>query len=148
MAAEDTDIPFDIAQNVSRHAAGAGVRAWLADQVHGAIYSVQSKASRDAGLVRTLAYAERVAAADSDNLMLGVGLKMLRAAGDDAIRFRDALSNFNTRLGAGEHEIVQSRWPPHYPDPHGPRNFAVMPFPSGARARLRRHRGLCPPRRR
>jgi hypothetical protein len=27
-----------------------------------------------------------------------------------------------------EHEVLQSRWPAVYPEPHAPRNFAVMPF--------------------
>ena len=127
IAGDDTAIPFDIAQNVSRPQ-GAPLRAWLADGVQAAIYGLQFSAGKEASLASTLAYAEQLAAAEAGNGLLGVALKTLRGAGDDPIRFGEALANFNNQLGAREHEILQSRWPARYPDARAPRNFAVMPF--------------------
>ncbi len=128
IAADDTEIPFDIAQNVSRYPQGTALRAWLADEVQAAIYGLQFSAGKEASVASTRAYAEQLAAAEAGNVLLGVALKTLRGAGEDPIRFGEALANFNTQLGPREHEILQSRWPARYPDPRAPRNFAVMPF--------------------
>ncbi len=128
IAAGDTEIPFDIAQNVSRYPPGTALRAWLTDEVQAAIYGLQFSAGKEASLASTRTYAEQLAAAEADNAMLGVALKTLRGAGEDPIRFGEALANFNTQLGPREREILQPRWPAQYPDPRTPRNFAVMPF--------------------
>ena len=79
-------------------------------------------------LAKTLAYADRLAAADGANALLGVALKSVRNAGADPVKFQDALNTLNSYLGANEHEILLPRWPGDYPDPRAPRCFAVMPF--------------------
>lgn len=128
IAAEATEIPFDIAQNVSRYSAGNALRPWLADELQAAVYGLQVKGSLASSLPATLDYAERLAASWPDNALLGIAFKVMRGAGDDPIKFRNALTTFNCYLGAREHELLQTRWPGQYPDPHSPRNFAVMPF--------------------
>lgn len=128
IAADGTDMPFDIAQNVSRYRWGDALRQWLADQVQAAIYGLQVKAGKQSSLAATLGYAERLAAEKSDNSLLAVALKAMRGAGDDPIRFRNALTTFQTFIGGREHALLQTRWPGLYPDPRTPRSFAVMPF--------------------
>ncbi|MGH6622878.1 MAG: hypothetical protein ACREBN_02850, partial [Burkholderiaceae bacterium] len=128
IATDDTEIPFDIAQNVSRCTPGDGLRPWLVEQVDAAIYGLQVKAGKSSSLAATRAYAEQLAATEDDNALLSVALKVMRGAGEDAVKFRDALTTFNSYLGVREHAVLQSRWPAVYPEPHAPRNFAVMPF--------------------
>lgn len=128
IAEDGTDIPFDIAQNVSRYRPGNALRQWLADEVQAAIYGLQVKAGKRSSLAATLAYAERLAADNSDNSLLAVALKAMRGAGDDPIKFHNALTTFHTFIGGREHALLQTRWPGLYPDLHTPRNFAVMPF--------------------
>ncbi len=128
IAADVTEVPFDIAQNVSRYSPGDALRPWLADELQAAIYGLQVKGGRASSLAATLDYAERLAASESDNALLGVALKVMRGAGDDPIKFRNALTTFNSYLGEREHELLQTRWPGLYPNPSAPRSFAVMPF--------------------
>lgn len=126
IATDDTEVPFDIAQNVGCYTAGDDLRLWLTDQVEAAIYGLRVRPGKASSRAATLAYAEQLA--EADNALLGVALRVMRGAGDDAIKFRDALTTFNSYLGVREHEVLQSRWPAVYPEPHAPRNFAVMPF--------------------
>jgi hypothetical protein len=128
LAPDDIDIPFDIAQNVSTYPRGSDVDELLAQQLDVACYGLQVRGGKSSSLKATLAYAERLAAADHANALLGVALKSLRSAGDDPVKFNDALKLFNTYLGRDEHEVLLPRWPGSYPDPAAPRWFAVMPF--------------------
>lgn len=128
IAADETEIPFDIAQNVSRYSPGDTLRPWLANEVHTAIYGLQVRGGKESSLAATLDYAQRVATGEPDNPLLAVALKVMRAAGDDPIKFRNALTTFNAYLGTGQHELLQTRWPGLYPDPRARRTFAVMPF--------------------
>lgn len=130
LAPGDVDIPFDIAQNVSTYRRGTDVSELLAQQLDVACYGLQARGGKSTGLKATLAYAEWLAGADQGNALLGVALKSLRGAGDDPVKFNDALKLFNTYLGRDEHEVLLPRWPGSYPDPAAPRWFAVMPFRS------------------
>ena len=128
IAADHTEIPFDIAQNVSRYSPGDGLRPWLADEVQAAIYGLQVKGGKESSLAATLGYAQLIAAGEPSNSLLTVALTVMRNAGEDPIRFRNALTTFNTYLGARRHELLQTRWRGLYPVPRAPRTFAVMPF--------------------
>ena len=128
LAPEDAEIPFDIAQTVNTYRRDADVYELLAQQLDAACYGLQARGGKTSGLKATLAYAERLAGADHANALLGVALKSLRSAGDDPVKFNDALKLFNTYLGHHEHEVLLPRWPGSYPDPAAPRWFAVMPF--------------------
>ena len=128
LAPEDIDIPFDIAQNINTYPKGGNVEELLAQQLDVTCYGLQARGGKSSGLKATLVYAERLAAADHANALLGVALKSLRSAGDDPVKFNDALKLFNTYLGRDEHEVLLPRWPGSYPDPAAPRWFAVMPF--------------------
>jgi hypothetical protein len=128
LAPEDIDIPFDIAQNINTYPKGSNVDELLAQQLDVACYGLQARGGKSSGLKATLVYAERLAATDHANALLGVALKSLRSAGDDPVKFNDALKLFNTYLGRDEHEVLLPRWPGSYPDPAAPRWFAVMPF--------------------
>ena len=59
---------------------------------------MQARGGKTSGLKATLAYAERLAAADRGNALLGVAPKSLHSAGDDPVKFNDALKLFNTYL--------------------------------------------------
>jgi hypothetical protein len=128
LAPDNVDIPFDIAQNINAYPRGSDINELLAQQIDVACYGLQARGGKTSGLRATLAYAERLAAADHANALLGVALKSLRSAGDDPVKFNDALKLFNTYLGRDEHEVLLPRWPGSYPDPATPRWFAVMPF--------------------
>ncbi|MDO9597299.1 MAG: hypothetical protein Q7J47_06225 [Azoarcus sp.] len=128
IAADDIKIPFDIAQNVSRYKPGDALRPWLADEVQAAIYGLSVKGGKESSLAATFDYAKLMATGEPDNSLLVVALKVMSAAGDDPIKFRNALTTFNTYLGARHHELLQTRWPGMYPSPRAPRTFAVMPF--------------------
>jgi hypothetical protein len=128
IAPGDVDIPFDIAQNVKTYRRGSDVYEQLARQLDLAFYGLQARGGKASTLAATFAYAERIAAAEQSNPLLGVALKSLHGAGDDPVRFSDALNTFNTVLGRDAQEIMFPRWPGSYPDPSEPRWFAVMPF--------------------
>ena len=108
-------------------------REFFAEEIDAALYGLHVRGGQGSRIEATLAYAERIAAADRANAPLGVALKSLRNAGTDPIRFADALSTFNSKLGgANEHAILLPRWPGAYPDASAPRCFAVMPFRDGS----------------
>ena len=127
-APDDINIPFDIAQNINTYRKGTDVDELIAGQLDVACYGLQARGGKSSGLKATLAYAERLAAADHANALLSVARKSLRSAGDDPVKFNDALKLFNTYLGRDEHDVLLPRWPGSYPDPAAPRWFAVMPF--------------------
>jgi hypothetical protein len=128
VAAEGTQAPFDVAQDVRYYAPLGDVSAFMADELDSALYSLHVRGADESGLAETLAYAERLAADDRGNAFLGIALRSLRDAGADAAKFHDALNAFRGHLGPTEHEILVPRWPGAYPNARAPRCFAVMPF--------------------
>jgi nucleoside 2-deoxyribosyltransferase len=128
VAQEGTNVPFDVAQSVRLYGRTADPRAFAADELDGALYGLQVRGGKPASLAHTLAYAERLAAADKANPLSGVALKSVRNAGDDPVRFLDALNAFNGYLGASSHDILLTRWPGRYPEPLVPRCFSVLPY--------------------
>jgi len=131
LARKDTKVPFDIAQHVSRYGGQADLRAWLGDEVQAALYSLQVRSGKESSLGATRDYAARLAESSEHghtNSLSNVAMELLRSAGNDAIRFHDALKTLNSFLGQHSHVLLQTRWSGRYPDPLEPRNFAVMPF--------------------
>ncbi len=128
IAKEGTEVPFDVEQNVRYYRPMLDLRGFFADELDGALYGLSVREKSKAGLAMTLTYAERLAAADSGNALLGVALRSVRNAGSDPVQMHDALNTFNSYLGQREREILLPRWPADYPDPRAPRCFAVMPF--------------------
>jgi hypothetical protein len=128
LAPEGTKVPFDVAQAVRRYTRETDLHALLTAQLDVACYGLQVRPAADSGLPATLAYAERVAAANPSNLLLAVALKTVRIAGTDPVSFGNALNTFNSYLGSDAHALIHPRWPGSYPDPAAPRCFAIMPF--------------------
>ncbi len=128
VAREGTLVPFDVAQHVRTYTPAADLVGMLADEIDGAMYGLHVRGGGPDSIGETLAYAERLAAADSGNSFLGIALRSARTAGADPVKFQDALNLFNGYLGSAEHDVLLPRWPGAYPDPHHPRSFAVMPF--------------------
>jgi hypothetical protein len=125
---EGTEVPFDVAQNVRSYSAGTDLRAFLAGEVDEALYGLSVRAGERSSLPVTVAFAERLAAADGDNALLRVALGTVRNAESDPVQMHDALNTFNGCLADRRHEILFTRWRGGYPDPSEPRCFAVMPF--------------------
>jgi len=130
-AEQGADVPFDVAQNVCRHPPKQDLRAFFVDEVDRALYGLHVRGAKATSLAATRAYAELLAAADSESPLLGAALQSVRNAGADPVKLQDALTTFNSYLGANQHEILLPRWPGGYPDPRAPRCFAVMPFREG-----------------
>lgn len=128
IAKEGMLVPFDVAQHVRVYAPTDGLETFLADEIDGAMYGLHVRGGGRSSLEATQGYAERLAAADSGNALLGVALRSVRNGGADPVKFSDALNVFNSYLGAAEQELLLPRWPGAYPDPRRPRSFAVMPF--------------------
>jgi nucleoside 2-deoxyribosyltransferase len=128
IAQEGTNVPFDVAQNVRLYQRTQDPRGFIADELDGAIYGLQVRGGRQSSLENTLAYAERLAAADRANPLSHIALKSVRGAGDDPVKFQDALNAFNGYLGTHKHDVLLPRWPGHYPDSRAPRCFAVLPY--------------------
>jgi hypothetical protein len=121
-------LPFDVAQAVCRYTRETDLHALLTAELDTASYGLHVRPPAESGLPATLAYAERLAAANPSNLLLAVALKTVRIAGSDPVSFGNALSTFNSYLGSDAHALLHPRWPGSYPDPAAPRCFAVMPF--------------------
>ena len=128
MAADGVDILFDVAQQVSRYPPKAVSPAWLIQELDGALYALHVRGAKTSSLAATLDYAKQLAAADPDNGILRAALKALDSAGNDPLKFANALGSLNTFLGPAEHEILLPRWPGSYPEAAKPRCFSVMPF--------------------
>jgi len=126
LAAEDTVLPFDIAQAVHRLAPeGPARRAGLADALLQAAYGLPLEAGKGSSLAATQAWAARIAPTSHT---AAATLRLMHDALDDPLLFHNALSGFVLALRADGYSILQTRWPGDYPDPDAPRHFAVMPF--------------------
>jgi hypothetical protein len=131
LAPEGTKVPFDVAQAVRRYTRETDLHALLTAELDAACYGLQVRAAAESGLPATLAYAERLAAANPSNLLLAVALKTIRIAGTDPVSFGNALNTFNSYLGSNAaYALIYPRWPGGYPDPAAPRCFAIMPLRS------------------
>jgi hypothetical protein len=128
LAEKGTDIPFDVAQDVRFYDRSQPLSGIIADELDAAIYGLHVRSAGQSSLANTLAFAERVAAADGGNPLLGIALNSVRNAGADPVKFRDALSAFNGYLGTNGYDVLVPRWPGNYPDPLSPRCFAVLPY--------------------
>lgn len=128
LAAEDEPLPFDLRQTVERYEEDSDLRALLAAGLDAAYYRPLIRPISATALDTTLAEAERLASAHSQNLLVQVALKTVRIARADPVRFGSALATFNTYLGVEAHELLHPSWPGSYPDPRMPRCLVVMPM--------------------
>jgi hypothetical protein len=128
LAPEGLRLPFDVAQAVCRYTRETDLHTLLTAELDAACYGMQVRPAAASGLPATLAYAERIAAANPTNLLAAVALKTVRIAGTDPVSFGNALGTFNSYLGSEAHALILPRWPGSYPDPAAPRCFAIMPF--------------------
>lgn len=128
LAPENAQLPFDVAQTVERYDEDTDLRPLLAAGLDAALYRLQIRPAAAASLAATMAEAERLAAADTKNLLAQVALKTVRIAGNDPVKFGNAIATFNGYLGPETHELLHPRWPGSYPDPRSPRCYAVTPF--------------------
>lgn len=140
LAQQGTALPFDVAQNVLEYATPEELDSLFAEAITGALYGLQTKGGGGDSVASTLAYAARLAGADSANPLLRVACQSLEKAAGDPVRFHAALKAFNGYLGAREHELLFPRWPVSYPGALEQRCFVVMPFRPELDRSYRRHR--------
>jgi tetratricopeptide (TPR) repeat protein len=127
-AAEGTEIPFDVGQNVESYRSRDQLLSFLGDELDSAFYRVRSRGEERSSVAETALYAGRLASAGAAHSLASVAARQLSEAARDPMEFRAALAAFARYLTAELHVVLYPRWPVSYPDPLVPRCFVVMPF--------------------
>ena len=129
VAKEDSDPPFDIAQNVHHYAAGDGLEAFFSEQLDCALYGLQCNGADGSSLTASVEYASRLAEpVRAGNGQLRVALDSLRKSANDPLTIPACFKLVNRYLGGGAQMLLYPRKPAAYSDGRSRRCFIVMPF--------------------